>query len=101
MTMSFTELSKIRQRQGLEGSIEVLEATWQRQERIRLRKKMNREIVRFLAGASIVVTCVFFASAIVELFSIPIEGPGSSQIVLVALAFGCIGSVTYKYLRED
>jgi hypothetical protein len=102
MTMSFAELSKIRQRQGLEGHVEALEATRQRQRRARLHNKMNRETVRFMAGASIVVTCVFSASWIVELFSIPIAGPGSSsQIALVALAFGGVGALTYKYLREN
>ena len=102
MTMSFAELSKIRQRQVLEGHVEALEATRQREERTRRRKKINREGARFVAGAGVVVACLFIALAIVKLFSIPIAGPGGfSRIALLGLVFGCVGAVTYKYLRED
>src|SRR5262245_2244686 len=102
MAMSYAELSRIRQRQVLEGHVEALEAARQREERTRRRKKMNREGVRFVAGAGIVVACLFIALAIVKLSSIPIGGPGSfSQIALLGLVFGCVGAVTYKYLRED
>ena len=102
MAMSFAELSKIRQRQVLEGNVEALEATRQREERTRLRKKINREGVRFVAGAGVVGACLFMALAIVNLFSIPVAGPGNfSRIVLLGLAFGCVGAVTYKYLREN
>ena len=102
MAMSFAELSKIRQHQVLEGNVEALRAARAREERTRLRKKINREGVRFVAGAGVVVACLFIAVAIVKLFSIPIAGPESfSRIALLGLAFGCVGAVTYKYLRED
>jgi hypothetical protein len=55
-----------------------------------------------VAGEGVVVACLFIALAIVKLFSIPIVGPGSfSRIALLGLVFGCVGAVTYKYLRED
>ena len=76
MAMSFAELSTIRQRQVLEGNVQALETARQREERTRLRKKMNREGARFVAGAGVVVACLFIALAIVKLFSIPIAGPG-------------------------
>ena len=102
MAMSFAELSNIRQRQVLEGNAEALEAARQREERTRLRKNMNLEGVRFVAGTGVVAACLFIALAIVNLFSIPIAGPGSfSKIALLGLALGCVGAVTYKYLRED
>jgi hypothetical protein len=102
MAMSYAELSKVRERQVLEGNVEALEASRQREERTKRLKKMNREGVRFVAGAGVVVACLFLALATVKLFSIPIARPGSfSPIVLLGLAFGCVGAVTYKYLRED
>src|SRR5262245_24838418 len=101
MAMSFADLSTIRQRQVLEGHVEALEATRQLEERTRRRKKMNREGVRFVAGAGVVVACLSIALAIVNLFSISIAGPGSfSQIALLGLVFGCVGAVTYKYLES-
>ena len=100
--MSYAELSKVRQRQVLESHAEALEATRQREERTRLRQKMNREGVRFMAGAGVVVACLFTALAIVNLFSILIPGAGSfSRIALLGLVIGCVGAVTYKHLRED
>ena len=63
MAMSFAELSKIRQRQVVEGHVEALEVARQREEWTRLRKKMNREGVRFVAGSGVVVACLFFALA--------------------------------------
>jgi hypothetical protein len=102
MAMSFAELTEVRQRQVLEGNVEALAATRQREERTRLRKKMSREGARFVTGAGVVVVCLFIALAIVKLFSIPIAGPGGlSGIALLGLVFGCFGAVTYKYLRED
>jgi len=102
MAMSFAELSEVRQRQVLEGNVEALAATRQREERTRLRKKMSREGARFVTGAGVVVVCLFIALAIVKLFSIPIAGPGGlSGIALLGVVFGCVGAVTYKYLRED
>jgi uncharacterized RDD family membrane protein YckC len=102
MPMSSAELSKIRQRQVLEANVEALAATGAREERTRLRKKMNREGARFVAGAGVVVACLFIALVIVKLFSIPIAGPGSLfRIALLGLAFGCVGVLAYRYLRED
>jgi hypothetical protein len=102
MAMSAAELSKIRQRQVLEANVEAVKATRQREERTRRRKKMNREGVRFMAGAGVVVACLFIAVTIAKVLSISIAGPeGFARIVLFGLAFGCVGAVAYKYLRED
>jgi hypothetical protein len=102
MAMSAAELSKIRQRQVLEANVEAVKATRQREERTRLRKNMKREGVRFMTGAGVVVVCLFIAIAIAKLLWMPIAGPESfARIVLFGLAFGCVGAVTYKYLRED
>jgi len=102
MAMSYAELSKVRQRQVLESHHEALEATRQREERTRRRKKMKREAARFVAGAGGVVGCLFIAVAIAKVFSFWIAGPGRFwQIALLGLAIGCVGAVTYKYLRED
>ena len=102
MAMSYAELSKVRQRRVLESHAEAVEATRQREARTKRRKKMKREGARFVAGAGVVIGCLFIAVAIAKLFSIQIAGPGSFwQIALLGLAFGCVGAVTYKYLRED
>jgi len=102
MAMSAAELSKIRQRQVLEANVEAVKATRQREERTRRRKKMKREAARFVAGAGVVVGCLFIAVAIAKVFSFWIAGPGRFwQIALLGLAIGCVGAVTYKYLRED